>query len=192
MNKIETELVYLDTRIPPAALGYGTSLPGSPVDGQEYVLVDSLTNPSYQWRFRYNAGSSSAYKWECVGGTEVSSTIGSSENLTSTGTWSDLATLGPDFTLPRAGDYLISAVVDSYHSVNPAQVSITVTQAGGGGIGFGGGIAAVINQNSTGILKRRQLGAASGLLLRVRYLNNTAGTATFRDRWLYVMPIRVS
>jgi hypothetical protein len=69
MNKIETELVYLDTRIPAAALGYGTTLPGSPVDGQEYVLVDSTTNPSYQWRFRYNAGSSSAYKWEFVGGT---------------------------------------------------------------------------------------------------------------------------
>src|SRR6516164_5696483 len=54
--------------IPAPALGYGTSLPGSPIDGQEYVLVDSTTNPSYQWRFRYNAASTSAYKWEHVGG----------------------------------------------------------------------------------------------------------------------------
>ena len=53
----------------PVGAGYGTILPASPIDGQEYTLVDSLTNPSYQWRFRWNAGSSSAYKWEFVGGT---------------------------------------------------------------------------------------------------------------------------
>lgn len=49
-------------------VGYGTALPGSPVDGQEFILVDNTANPSYQWRFRYNAGSQSAYKWEFVGG----------------------------------------------------------------------------------------------------------------------------
>ena len=43
----------------PGVIAYGTSLPTAPTDGQEAVLVDNTTNPSYQWRFRYNAGSSS-------------------------------------------------------------------------------------------------------------------------------------
>ena len=51
-----------------SAVYYGTTFPVSPADGQEAILVDSVTNPSYQWRFRYNAGSSSPYKWEFVGG----------------------------------------------------------------------------------------------------------------------------
>jgi hypothetical protein len=51
-----------------ANIPYGTSLPASPYDGQEAVLVDSISNPSYQWRFRYNAGSASSYKWEFIGG----------------------------------------------------------------------------------------------------------------------------
>ena len=29
---------------------YGTTLPASPLNGDEAVLVDSVTNPSYQWR----------------------------------------------------------------------------------------------------------------------------------------------
>jgi hypothetical protein len=33
---------------------YGTKLPGSPVDGELAGLVDSVINPSFQWRFRYN------------------------------------------------------------------------------------------------------------------------------------------
>src|SRR5215471_11591990 len=44
-----------------ASLSYGTTLPSNPVDGQEAVLVDSVTAPTYQWRFRYNAQSTSAY-----------------------------------------------------------------------------------------------------------------------------------
>jgi len=50
------------------SLAYGTSFPASPGDGQEFTLVDSLTAPNYIWRFRYNAGSTWAQKWEFIGG----------------------------------------------------------------------------------------------------------------------------
>src|SRR5262245_31416556 len=46
---------------PPATMG-GTSFPANPTDGLEYVMVDNSGNPTYQWRFRYNGNSSSAYK----------------------------------------------------------------------------------------------------------------------------------
>src|SRR4029077_1979087 len=77
--------------IVPPGTAYGTTLPASPTDGQEAVLVDSVTNPTYQWRFRYNAGSSSAYKWEFVGGPQIIS-FGTAANL--------------GIVVPRAGDYL--------------------------------------------------------------------------------------
>ena len=55
----------------PPATPYAITLPSAPSNGQETILVDSTTNPSYQWRFRYNAGSTCIYKWEFVGGTHL-------------------------------------------------------------------------------------------------------------------------
>ena len=92
-----------------ANIPYGTSLPASPFDGQEAILVDSVSNPTYQWRFRYNAGSTSTYKWEFVGGSPVilgkvnpnvlidtSPAVGATAYHYPTG-WA--------FTVPRAGDW---------------------------------------------------------------------------------------
>jgi len=84
---------------------YGTTLPATPVDGQEHILVDSLTAPSYQWRFRYNAGSASAYKWEFVGGFPKQTEVGDSRTLT-VSTWTNI---GPTWVPPRAGVYLIES-----------------------------------------------------------------------------------
>jgi hypothetical protein len=89
-----------------ATPGYGTTLPATPRDGQEYVLVDSVTNPSYQWRFRYNAGSTSAYKWEFVGGSEPQVYPGNINASVSSSSYAAL-TGGPTFALPRTGDYRI-------------------------------------------------------------------------------------
>jgi hypothetical protein len=75
-------------------LAYGTSLPASPYDGQEAILVDSTTNPTYFWRFRYNAGSVNAYKWEFIGGPWLTIYVDTGEATTST-TPVDLATIGP-------------------------------------------------------------------------------------------------
>lgn len=100
---------------------YGTAFPASPVDGQEYTLVDSTSNPSYIWRFRYNNGSSSAYKWEFVGGSYLEGTT--------------------TLTIPRAGDYYveIGAQGNNFGNLNQTILSLTAggitlsAQAGGGG-----------------------------------------------------------
>lgn len=68
------------------------TFPGSPADNDRAILVDSLTNPTYQWEFCYNASSTSPYKWEVIGsGTPI-------------------VFAGASTTLPaHAGDYLILA-----------------------------------------------------------------------------------
>jgi len=53
---------------PNYVVAYGTSLPGSPTDGMEAVLVDSVTAPTWEVRYRYNAQSTRSDKWEYMSG----------------------------------------------------------------------------------------------------------------------------
>jgi len=171
---------------------YGTTLPASPVDGQEHILVDSVTNPSWQWHFRYNASSSSAYKWEFVGGLQAYAAITAVETTTTVGAWLNLATIGPQIIAPRAGEYLALAEIISVHSVatttNSVGVAVndgTPAVSGAGGVPSSNGYASVVAQPP-------RLTAAAGDALRVRYYNGAAGTASFQNRTLSVTPARVS
>jgi hypothetical protein len=175
------------------AHGHGTSLPASPVDGQEYVLVDSLTNPSYQWRLRYNAGSTSSYKWEFVGGAEAAVVVFTAETTTTLGSWVNVATVGPAFTVPRAGDYLLA--FGAFLSKTAADIQVGV----GVGIGdfaspdaqaFISSYAANASLTPYGSRRRDALAASSAL--RLKYYQSTAGTLTVQNRWLFVKPMRVS
>ncbi len=80
-----------------------TTLPASPTDGTWAILVDSTSNPTYQWLFRYNAAEAT-YKWEYLGGppkrTFTSAAVSSAAG---TAVWS--AALGTSFALPNAGDW---------------------------------------------------------------------------------------
>ena len=89
---------------PAPTLSYATTLPGSPVDGQEAILVDSTTNPTYQWRFRYNAASTSTYKWGFIGGPAAGAEVLGSLT-TGSPTYVDVG--GPSLAVPRAGIYMV-------------------------------------------------------------------------------------
>lgn len=72
-----------------------TSLPGSPVDLQQTILVDSTSAPTYAWLLQY---STAVAKWLFLGGSP----------LFVTGTSSTLSA-----TFPRAGDYTVSWSADA-------------------------------------------------------------------------------
>lgn len=173
--------------------GYGTSLPGSPVNGQEYTLVDSLTNPSYQWRFRYNAGSSSAYKWEFVGGAEwYGETTGT--DTTTSGTAANLIN-DLTFTLPRAGDWLIevdavasNTVADGqcFYSAGDAAVAASTVINGAFGQSPSAGRWSTVHS------KGRANGLASGMVVRGKAWGSGGGTLSYQFRRLSVRPVRVS
>lgn len=97
---------YLDTSAsvtPPALV---SSLPASPIDGQEVYYLADATN-GVVWHLRYRAASASAYKWEFVGGAPMQTIVSAGEgNGATLNTWMDLATVGPIVTVPRAGEYL--------------------------------------------------------------------------------------
>jgi hypothetical protein len=179
--------------------GYGIALPSSPTDGMEYVLVDSVSAPSYQWRFRYNAGSASSYKWEFIGGSPAQVEVATNET-TSSASFTALTTAGPSFTLPRAGDYMVG-------------IGCTIGKSSGSGDSHGymsydiGGTAAVSADGIAGQFSeadntahsitstpsrfKRKNGLSAVALVSKYYVDNGL-VGAFYYRWMSVTPIRVS
>jgi hypothetical protein len=86
---------------------YGITLPASPVDGQEHILVDSLTAPTYSWRCRYNAQSTNAYKWEVHGGNPLVGLNQTQQTVNTVNAW--ISITPTPITLPREGHWTLSA-----------------------------------------------------------------------------------
>ena len=194
-NGVEYMCVRTTTKRPTgwpgsAATTYGTSLPASPVDGQEAVLVDSLTAPTWQWRFRYNASSTLAYKWEFIGGSPKQIDIQTSEATGAAG-WVDLATVGPSFVVPRAGMYICNYSAMCLNAVS-ASVFIGLTIAAGTpAVLFQ---AAGMTNNWWVTMSRSNVATtnAAGDELRVRYTSAAGAGASYQARSLSVLPARVS
>jgi len=113
-------------------MGYGTTFPAAPIDGQEYVLVDSLTAPSFRWRFRYNA-SATTNKWEFLGGSPLSYSQGSALSIPANA-WTNVA--AGTLLVKRAGVYLVKATATLYNpnatTAAAATLSLYKNAAAGG------------------------------------------------------------
>ena len=171
----------------------------TPYDGQIINLQADAAN-GINWQFRWNAGSGSAYKWESLAqSAPLYSEIVTAE---STGTggynWVSLTTVGPQVTVPRAGDYdyEISAGGGNGSYVNDICLAI------GGAIGAFTGPGASTNDPGSCYLaasgiagtktrRRRATAVASSSVLSVRYGQGTTGVP-YMWRTLHVWPVRIS
>jgi len=144
------------------------------------------------WTFRYRAASASAYKWEFVGGPRVWVGGGVASTTTSTAGWQTL-TGSPTLVAPRAGDYLVGTGVSLAHTVSGADlwcgpavgaVNPTSTSAHTS--------APAANYYTTLVTEAILTGVAAGGVIQPRVYNVTAGTLTFDQRWLVVIPVRVA
>ena len=178
---------------------YGTAFPTSPapVTGDEHVLVDSTTNPTYQWRFRYNAGSAQTDKWEYVGGAPVVTTVATQQNMTASAAYHDVATVGPSFVLPVGGVFDVAygfsgsaQTGGSFNSEARGQLWNAATAAvGAHTLAFGsqGAVPPMMTEEQlTGQPALREL--------RLRYYNSISGGSAgyVKDRFLRVIPVRCS
>jgi hypothetical protein len=103
-------LTTRDNEVTWRADGYGTTLPTSAANGDEFILVDSLTAPSYAWRLKYEDSITDAYKWVCIGGSPLYAESASSTSLTTS--WATYATV----TAPRSGIYTVDMNI---HETSP-------------------------------------------------------------------------
>lgn len=169
---------------------YVTSLPVSPYDGQIIYYQADATN-GVIWQLRYNASSASSYKWEFIGGAPLTHIITTQESHSTVGT-ADLATAGPQKTLPLAGDYEIIWGAASYPSNGNLQYVSTQLFVNsvdtGRYAGFHGhsSYAPRASVASTHVYT----GASAGWLVKLRYYSNWAG-ASWENRHLTIRPIRV-
>src|SRR5215471_3105246 len=174
-----------------AAPSYGTSLPTTPTDGQEAILVDSLTNPTYQWRFRYNAGSTSAYKWEYIGGTPAWKRTDTQEGTASSSA-QDLNTID-NIIVPRGGDYDCDWGCEAFPNTANDNQFVQYLFCAGTQMQLVGSWCYGVAQWSGSVTKScRLLAIAASSDIRTRYASPTGRQTNFVRRWLKVTPVRVA
>jgi len=165
-----------------------TALPGSPVDGDEVILTDSLTAGTYQWRFRYVAARATN-KWVYIGGGAAVNTREGAGTTSST-SYTDLSDgSGPSLMYPVAGDYIVG-----WGAAMAAQGSASVQYMG---YAFGSTVADdghVCRQDATvtasvGRFERRALTpGAVAVVVKHRASSNSQACSS---RWLSLEPIAV-
>jgi hypothetical protein len=152
------------------------------------------------WRFRFNAASTSPYKWELDEGTPLYAAISASAAIASAaGGWSDLTgSVGPSLTLPFAGDYDVDggatagwgANANAYHGLDANIAGGTYPL--GSFTDVSGSVFSGIQFISGG--NRALAIAAAGSLCKLQYANlggANSSTPSFSGRWLRVRPVRV-
>jgi hypothetical protein len=168
-----------------------TSLPPSPIDGQEVYFLADATN-GVVWHLRYRAAAAGSYKWEFVGGSPLIHQIDTDEGGTTTA-YADFATVGPQLTTPLAGDYVAEYGALSYQTV--ASVDNYYTPKLGGAATndvdtalatFTGTSKLVVHQRT-----RRFNALAASTLIKMQFKMSAGNAGSFRNRWLTITPVRV-
>jgi hypothetical protein len=170
-----------------------TSLPTSPVDGQVIDYVADSTN-GVVWRFRYRSASTSAYKWEFIGGGQLDSYVATQQSTSATTT---VGLSGPSVTVPLAGDYLVTG--GAVCAVNSAGNLAGFIFKGTGDsdavwsstyVYSTLNYASVYGNSASGIQKKT--GQTANQVIEMRYaVSNGAYIAYFNNRFMTVTPIRV-
>lgn len=169
-----------------------TTLPSGPTEGQQAVLVDSTTTPTYAWVFQW---STAAAKWLFVGGSPALVAVETSET-TGTTFPTDLATVGPSFTVPRDGTYLLGY---GFSGSQPSSGSFTAVggpKIGGATAAAGDSIAVAVPSATNELVAISRFktfsGVAASTVVKLQFGSSASGTSTFALRWLSVLPVAVT
>lgn len=164
-----------------------TTLPGSPTNGQQAILTDSTSAPTYLWLLQW---SSTAAKWLCIGGSPAITEVLTSETTASTG-YAALATAGPSFTVPNAGDYYVT--IGATILVNGNILCAMSYDIGGTGAVDADSIqvqaSGATNGGANSRTRVKTLAASTALVSKYK---TSALTPPFMNRYMMVMPRSVT
>jgi hypothetical protein len=168
-------------------VNYATTLPGSPGNGDETILVDSLASPTFSWRLRFN---STLAMWEYIGGRAAFSEVTTAET-TSSSTYVALATAGPSIVLPVAGDYEVT--IGAHMEISAQSAPRMSYDIGGTGAVDADAIGGQMDAGSRryAYSKTRVKVGLGAVTLTAKY-RTSANTGTFLDRWMRVTPVKLS
>jgi hypothetical protein len=163
-----------------------SALPGTPTDGQIINYLADAT-AGVVWRLRYRSASASTYKWEFLGGPSLRAEVATQETIPS-GTYGDIATVGPSVTVPLAGDY------DIHHGARiggPAFGEQSISVGGGTAIDAEGARVSVAATNEFNVARQvRRAGITAASIIRAKYRSSSTSEYA-AERWLVVTPVRV-
>lgn len=172
------------------------TFPGSPTNGQQCIITDSLTAPTYEWVFMWNTAMTTP-SWVFIGGSSSFTEVVTAETTAST-TYVALATAGPSFTIPNLLTSWDVFVEVGFHASNTQNGSAEMSYdiGGTGAVDADAARTAVIQANGTAgaARSRRKLAVAANTALVAKYKQESsgAGTATFSNRYMRVIPLRVN
>lgn len=164
-----------------------TTLPVTPMDGDEVHYLADATN-GVIWHLRYRWDSTSTYKWEFVGGRPLYAEVTTSESTTST-SYTNLATTGPEIALPLAGDYDVA--FGAAFSTN-AEIGLMSYAIGGTAAVDADSVRigpADADQGSHSRMRRKA--GLTAVTLTAKYRSFGGASVTCLDRWMAVTPVRV-
>lgn len=168
---------------PIPAVSIGTSLPTTPFDGQEAILVDSLTAPTYAWRFRYMPSITDVYKWLCIGGEPKA--IRAETDYP--------ANAAISLTVPRAGYYNLEHGDTHYDPITDTIYSVALSIAGAGTYAYytfrSVGSMPGYMESGMGVHPNALVSVAGSTILQI---SGVASGARIERRWIKAMPVRVS
>jgi hypothetical protein len=166
--------------------------PASPTDGTLWVFPADAAN-GINWLFEFNS-SEATFKWEFLGGQPMMATVDTQET-TASNVYIALATAGPSITVARQGDYVVHLGSLSFNSTAAGAISAHSYDIGGTGavdadalIPAFGGAANQMEVHSYRPKVKTNLAAGTALVSKYR---TTAGTGTWGNRWIQVLPRRV-
>lgn len=164
-----------------------TALPGSPANGDEVVLTNSLTAPAYMWALRYLAATG---KWYGDGSFAFAA-VETQETPPSHSAYVDCATVGPQFTLPVAGDYHFAwgAAIAGAPGERQQNTALKFGAAATSDADAAFGYAPIIGSYGR---ERVYTGLAAALLVKLQYKNVSPYTDfAVARRWLRVTPVKL-
>lgn len=163
-----------------------TALPANPVDGQECRYLADATN-GVVWHLRYRAASASIYKWELVGGSPLTA-FNPSNYVTSATSFAALGGGAVNFTLPLAGDYIVTV------GARIITTAGSVVAAGAGATPLDDTVSALVASSSPNTTVGRQHrfnGLTAGGVLEVRGRSISGSAVDIREAFLHALPVRV-
>lgn len=170
-----------------------TTLPSSPYNGQEIFFVADATN-GIEWHLRYDTNVTGSYKWVFLGGGELYANDASSVTRTSNTFAAPDTGTALSLTLPAvAGVFTLAFGANTYGSGTTSAGATSPAWTGHAAASdlsecTYGGVGGASLSNFRPI--RGTITTASDTVT-MKYWADPSSTATFRWRWLSIVPVVV-
>lgn len=163
--------------------------PASPTDKDIWIATAVDANGT-RWAFQFNAGSASASKWEFIGGPPIRSDVDTQESQGATAL-ANLPTV-QSVVLARVGDYDMSFSVQAQNSVGATLGSVAAVNIGVTTFMLADFNANTTNNGITTVARNKRVTGVTAATTVTLQFSNAAGTMTYRERSLWITPVRIA